>query len=84
MWRIKSHWHSRGRCLQDSNKKYRQYPCHSPQEKRWFTVHITCFDDGGKKMGHPLAHENITTRMIAEMALKESTAQLQTLLFGRP
>jgi PAS domain S-box-containing protein len=60
-----------------------EYPCHSSQGKRWFTVHITCFDDGEQKWVI-LAHENITTRMKAESALQESTLQLRTLFEASP
>ncbi len=60
-----------------------EYVCHSSNEKRWFTVHITCFDEGEQKW-IVLAHENITTRMLAEAALKESTAQFRTLFEASP
>ncbi len=60
-----------------------EYACHSPQEKRWFVVHITCFDDGEHKWTI-LAHENITPRVMAELAQMESSAQFHTLFEASP
>uniref|UniRef100_A0A7C4ASZ5 PAS domain S-box protein n=1 Tax=Desulfomonile tiedjei TaxID=2358 RepID=A0A7C4ASZ5_9BACT len=38
---------------------HKEYPCHSPEEKRWFQVRLTSFEDGsGKKV--VVAHETIT------------------------
>jgi signal transduction histidine kinase len=37
-----------------------EYPCHSPQEQRWFTMNVTPLD--GANGGVVVAHENITER----------------------
>ena len=42
-----------------------EYPCHSPDEKRWFNVRITRFlGDGPIRI--VVAHENITARKLAQ------------------
>ncbi|MGK2857430.1 MAG: PAS domain S-box protein [Thermoanaerobaculia bacterium] len=52
-----------------------EYPCHSPEEQRWFRVQMTRF----LVDGHPrvvVAHENITERRRAEEERLELTRQL--------
>ncbi|MCM2314076.1 MAG: ATP-binding protein, partial [Thermoanaerobaculia bacterium] len=52
-----------------------EYPCHSPEEQRWFRVQMTRF----LVDGHPrvvVAHENITERKRAEEERFELTKQL--------
>ncbi len=44
---------------------YWEYPCHGPNEKRWFMMHVTHFEDHGK-IRIVIAHENITQRKLAE------------------
>jgi PAS domain S-box-containing protein len=52
-----------------------EYPCHAPREERWFQGKVTRFPDNS---GHVvLAHENITTRKVAERALAESEARFR-------
>jgi len=53
-----------------------EYPCHSPDEERWFNVRITRFP--GKNI-HWLvtAHENITKRKETEAKLLEAVELLQ-------
>jgi len=52
-----------------------EYPCHSPEEQRWFVVRATRFDgDGPVRVA--VAHENITERKLAEEALRESELRL--------
>lgn len=56
----------------------REYPCHSPNEQRWFNVRVTRFKD------HPrprvvLAHEDITTRKMIQDALGQSESRLRDL-----
>lgn len=60
-----------------------EYACHGPTEKRWFTVSITCFNDGAQKWVI-LAHENITERKTAEIAAMESMTQFRTLFEASP
>jgi PAS domain S-box-containing protein len=38
-----------------------EYPCHSPDEKRWFTARVTIFPYGDERRAI-IAHENITER----------------------
>jgi PAS domain S-box-containing protein len=52
-----------------------EYPCHSPEEKRWFVVRITKFTDGNQRWV-VLAHENITERKQAEEAIRRSQSIL--------
>ncbi|MGA2413705.1 MAG: PAS domain S-box protein [Candidatus Sulfotelmatobacter sp.] len=58
-----------------------EYPCHSPKEKRWFSVNVTTFADGGEARV-VLAHENITNRRLAEEAVRDSEVRYR-LLFER-
>lgn len=55
---------------------YYEYPCHSPQEQRWFIGRVMHFAD--QESGRVVvAHENITERKLAEDALRESEASLK-------
>jgi len=48
-----------------------EYPCHSPEEKRWFILNVTPFFDGensGELKGAVVSHTNITERKILELA----------------
>ncbi|MFA5949073.1 MAG: HWE histidine kinase domain-containing protein [Hyphomicrobium sp.] len=49
-----------------------EYPCHSPNERRWFMLRVTRFDDKGETYA-VVAHENITER-------KEAVERLHFLL----
>ena len=54
-----------------------EYPCDSPQEKRWFIARVTPFAD---RSGHVVvAHENITARKIAEERLARSEEKYRQL-----
>jgi len=56
-----------------------EYPCHSPGEQRWFIGRATRFvDDGVVRV--VVAHENITVRKQAEVALQASERRLQMAL----
>ncbi len=48
-----------------------EYPCHSPTEQRWFIVRVTRFGGDGP-VRIVVAHENISERKKAEVALLES------------
>ena len=60
-----------------------EYPCHHPEEKRWFILHITKFEDEDH-IWVVLAHENITKRKLSEQALKETSEQFRTLFEASP
>lgn len=54
------------------------YPCHSPDIERWFTVTVTRFM--GKHHPHiVVAHKNVTERRKAENALQRTNSQLLLL-----
>lgn len=44
---------------------YLEYPCHSPDEKRWFMMRVTPFQLKGKFFC-VISHQNITERKLAE------------------
>jgi PAS domain S-box-containing protein len=48
---------------------HHEYPCHSPQEQRWFIVRATRFDIDGL-IRVVVAHENITERKQAELTAR--------------
>ncbi len=53
----------------------KEYPCHSPEEKRWFLMIASRFEVEGKTRV-ALSHMNITERKLAENKLKESKDRL--------
>jgi hypothetical protein len=54
---------------------YQEYSCHSPDEERWFAMRVSRIgDEPAFKL--VVAHENITTRRLAEEKLKERTQEL--------
>ncbi len=54
-----------------------EYPCHSPDEQRWFLMHVTALQDSS--IHAVVRHLNITTRKLAELALKESEARSRAI-----
>ena len=56
----------------------REYPCHSPSEQRWFTVHVTRFHHT-EPVRVLVEHENITERRRGEEALRESEERYRNL-----
>ena len=52
-----------------------EYPCHSPRQKRWFSMSATPLGNGRK--GAVVAHTNITARVEAETARTSLEAQLR-------
>ncbi|MBL1140828.1 MAG: sensor domain-containing diguanylate cyclase [Proteobacteria bacterium] len=44
---------------------YLEYPCHSPDEQRWFMMRVTPFSMQGNKY-YVIIHQNITERKLAE------------------
>ena len=55
-----------------------EYPCHGPAGERWF--HMTAVPLSGASGGIVVAHENITQRKTAELALALSEARLRSML----
>lgn len=51
-----------------------EYPCHSPDQMRWFTLSVTPLTDG---KGVVVSHEDITARRIAEDELRDSHERLE-------
>lgn len=60
---------------------YQEYPCHSPKEQRWFVVRVTPFEGSGPARA-AVAHENITPRKKAEMALKDANSALEAFSYS--
>jgi len=54
---------------------HREYPCHSPEEQRWFRVRVTRFAGAGP-VRLVVAHENITQRKQAEAAFEKANLEL--------
>ncbi len=55
-----------------------EYPCHSPDEQRWFLGRITRFPDAGPARAI-ISHETITPRKLAEQAQQIANRRLQAL-----
>ncbi|WP_295408088.1 PAS domain-containing protein [uncultured Thiocystis sp.] len=56
------------------------YPCDSPTESRWFEMRVLPLS--GPQPGAVIAHEEITARMLAQLALRASEQRLQRVLDG--
>src|SRR5262249_4967113 len=52
-----------------------EYPCHSPDQKRWFLMSVTPLV--GERAGAVVTHTNITERKRIEEALQESEERLE-------
>ena len=53
-----------------------EYPCHSPDERRWFMMRATRFSmDGEVRVA--VVHLDITKRKLAELAAEENAAELR-------
>lgn len=60
-----------------------EYPCHSPNEERWFSARVTGFRKDGR--GHVVvAHENISARKLAEQAIASERTLLKTIIDNVP
>lgn len=59
-----------------------EYPCHSPNEQRWFLLYATPLVRG--QGGAVVSHINITERKQTEELLNESEQKMRALLEGVP
>jgi PAS domain S-box-containing protein len=59
-----------------------EYPCHSPDEKRWFLMSVTPLLGG--RGGAVVTHANITARKRAEEEILESESRLRQLADAMP
>ncbi|HOE15894.1 MAG TPA: PAS domain S-box protein [Syntrophorhabdaceae bacterium] len=55
------------------------YPCHSPDERRWFTGRVTRFSGPGP-VRIVVAHENITDRKLTEEKIGQKEADIKSIL----
>jgi PAS domain S-box-containing protein len=60
-----------------------EYPCHSPDEKRWFIVRVTKFK-GEQPLRIVVDHENLTEQKINEQAIVRSEARYRELFEANP
>ena len=60
-----------------------EYPCHSPEERRWFNMRVTRFEDHSPPRV-VVAHENISIRKLAEEAFAVQNARLLAVLDSMP
>jgi len=56
-----------------------EYPCHSPDQRRWFMARLARFSHGGE-IYVAATHENVTDRKLAETGLQEAEAVLRDVL----
>jgi signal transduction histidine kinase len=54
-----------------------EYPCHAPQEQRWFQMNVTPLLPRGQ--GAVICHTNITARKLSERYLQDHQQQLKLL-----
>ncbi len=61
-----------GDLLRDERTAFRlEYPCHGPQEERWFLLLAARFTESGRPFA-VVAHHNITERHLAEKQVRET------------
>ena len=65
----------------EQDEFYLEYPCHSPEEPRWFSVRATRFWDGETQDDTRVVvtHENISARKLTELRLREEMELTETL-----
>ncbi|ADV68139.1 sensor histidine kinase [Deinococcus maricopensis] len=59
-----------------------EYPCHSPNEQRYFLARVTCFMQDGARYA-VVAHENITRRKRAELEVRDLNRTLEARVHER-
>lgn len=52
-----------------------EYPCDSPDEKRWFTMHVTGLHDDEFKGMFVISHHDVTQRKLAEERVEQMAMQ---------
>lgn len=57
-----------------------EYPCHSPDERRWFLMYARGFELDGERYAH-VGHMDITDRKEAELGVREKNARLETVAY---
>lgn len=55
-----------------------EYPCHGPNDRRWFSATVSSFEDNHRRYA-VVTHENITHRVQAEQHLIEAARQATLL-----
>lgn len=55
-----------------------EYPCHSPEQQRWFILSATNFGSDTQKV--VISHQNITKRKVAENNLSDTSVELKKTL----
>ncbi|BCM91886.1 sensory/regulatory protein RpfC [Abditibacteriota bacterium] len=60
-----------------------EYPCHGPNDHRWFRVGVTRFPGEGP-LHVVVAHENITAHKLSENALRVSEERFQSIVANVP
>lgn len=59
-----------------------EYPCHAPDEQRWFIARVTKFAAETGALRLVVAHENITERRLAEEFLREREEHYRAIFNG--
>lgn len=54
-----------------------EYPCHSPQQRRWFLMTVSPL--GGGVEGAVIMHMDVSEKYLAEQSLRESDAQFRQM-----
>jgi PAS domain S-box-containing protein len=67
---------------QTSGEFQLEYPCHAPNEKRWFEVRVTGFVAGAERFA-VLSHRNITARFLAQREVLSLNSSLEARVLER-
>lgn len=52
-----------------------EYPCHSPDRKRWFTMRVAPLHDDASRSLFIVSHHNVTQRKLAEQRIEQMALQ---------
>ncbi len=70
--------------IQDKENSFSlEYPCHSPNEKRWFNLSVTRFKDEGP-VRLVVSHDNITQLKLTTMKVIENEKRFRSLFNASP